>query len=121
MATRRRAGIAYAVNTVGCIAGPLVAGFVALPLLGERGSLVVLAAPLFVLPFWPHRAADRVGVGRRWPRLAAGALAAGAAGAALVFLRQRTSRRGSPPVARSAGITRPPWSPMAMASGSGSS
>ena len=89
----RRAGIAYAVNTVGCIAGPLVAGFVALPLLGERGSLAVLAAPLFVLPFWPPRAADRLGVGRLWPRLAAGALAAGAVGAALVFQTEDVQTR----------------------------
>jgi hypothetical protein len=50
----RRAGVAYAVNTVGCIAGPLVAGFVTLPALGERGSLVVLAAPLFVPALLPY-------------------------------------------------------------------
>jgi spermidine synthase len=82
----RRAGIAYAVNTVGCIVGPLVAGFVALPLLGERWSLVALAAPLFVLAFWPTRPANGLGVERRRLWLAAGALAAGAAGAALVWL-----------------------------------
>ena len=43
-----RAGRAYAVNVVGCILGPLLACFVMLPGLGERGSIVALAAPLFV-------------------------------------------------------------------------
>lgn len=44
-----RAGRAYALNTVGCILGPLVAGFVLLPLIGERWSTMLLAA-LFFLP-----------------------------------------------------------------------
>ncbi len=43
------AGRAYAVNVVGCILGPLLAGFALLPGLGERGSLVALAVPLFAL------------------------------------------------------------------------
>lgn len=42
-----RAGSAYAVNVIGCILGPLLAGFVLLPRLGERGALSVLALPLF--------------------------------------------------------------------------
>jgi len=41
-----RAGTAYAVNVVGCILGPLVAGFWLLPEFGERVSLVTLAVPL---------------------------------------------------------------------------
>jgi spermidine synthase len=41
-----RAGSAYAVNVVGSILGPLVAGFWLLPGFGERVSLVVLAVPL---------------------------------------------------------------------------
>src|SRR5262249_52876616 len=41
-----RAGTAYAVNVVGCILGPLVAGFWLLPAFGERASLVSLAVPL---------------------------------------------------------------------------
>jgi predicted membrane-bound spermidine synthase len=41
-----RAGTAYAVNVVGCILGPLVAGFWLLPAFGERVSLVALAVPL---------------------------------------------------------------------------
>ena len=44
-----RAGTAYAVNLVGSILGPLVAGFCLLPWLGERRSVAVLALPLFVI------------------------------------------------------------------------
>jgi spermidine synthase len=44
-----RAGTAYAVNLVGSILGPLVAGFWLLPWLGERRSLLVLSLPLFVI------------------------------------------------------------------------
>jgi spermidine synthase len=40
-----RAGRAYAVNVMGCIIGPLLAGFVLLPTLGERSSLLLLALP----------------------------------------------------------------------------
>jgi predicted membrane-bound spermidine synthase len=45
----RRAGTAYAVNVVGCILGPLVAGFVMLPLVGERWTLLFLALPFFAI------------------------------------------------------------------------
>jgi predicted membrane-bound spermidine synthase len=41
----RRAGLGYAVNVLGCIAGPVVAGFVALPLLGQERAIVALALP----------------------------------------------------------------------------
>ncbi len=44
-----QAGRAYAVNVVGCIVGPLVSGFLLLPYLGERWSLVLLCVPLFSL------------------------------------------------------------------------
>ena len=40
-----RAGRAYAVNVLGCIVGPLLAGFVLLPLFGERVSMLLLAVP----------------------------------------------------------------------------
>ena len=40
-----RAGTAYAVNIVGCILGPLVAGFGLLPWVSERWAVVVLALP----------------------------------------------------------------------------
>jgi spermidine synthase len=45
----RRVGNAYAVNVLGCIAGPLVAGFALLPRLGEIASLIALAVPLLLL------------------------------------------------------------------------
>jgi spermidine synthase len=45
----RAVGSAYALNVAGCIVGPLLAGFVLLPYLGERGVLVLLALPLFLL------------------------------------------------------------------------
>ena len=47
-----RAGKAYAVNAVGCILGPLLAGFVLLPAAGERWALLVLALPFFGLGVW---------------------------------------------------------------------
>ncbi len=42
-----RAGRAYAVNVVGCILGPLLAGFVLLPLVGEHTSMLILVLPWF--------------------------------------------------------------------------
>ncbi len=47
-----RAGRAYAVNALGCILGPLLAGFVLLPAVGERWTLVVLALPFFGFGVW---------------------------------------------------------------------
>jgi spermidine synthase len=44
-----RAGTAYAVNMLGCILGPLAAGFVLLPGVGERWAIVVFAVPLLVV------------------------------------------------------------------------
>jgi spermidine synthase len=40
-----RAGRGYAINVVGCVVGPLLSGFVLLPLLGERFSLLFFALP----------------------------------------------------------------------------
>lgn len=48
-----RAGTAYALNTVGCILGPLAAGFVLLPWVGERWSLLLLSGAMFVAAFLP--------------------------------------------------------------------
>ena len=44
-----RAGTAYAVNIVGSIIGPLIAGFWLLPWLGERETVLALALPLFAI------------------------------------------------------------------------
>ncbi len=53
-----RAGRAYAVNVVGCIAGPLISGFVLLPLAGERVSMLVFLLPWFVAGLVPGAAAS---------------------------------------------------------------
>ncbi len=43
-----RAGAAYAVNIAGCMLGPLLAGFILLPWLGERFALCLFALPWLV-------------------------------------------------------------------------
>jgi hypothetical protein len=48
-----RAGAAYAVNVVGCILGPLVSGFILLPLMNERWVTL-----LFALEWGPRATAD---------------------------------------------------------------
>src|SRR5687768_5393362 len=45
----RRAGKAYAINVIGCVIGPLVAGYLLLPNVGARVGLVLLAVPFVVL------------------------------------------------------------------------
>ena len=47
------AGKAYAVNVVGCILGPLLAGFLLLPWISERWALVLLALPWLILGLRP--------------------------------------------------------------------
>lgn len=50
-----KAGSAYAVNVLGCIIGPLLAGFLLLPWLSERWVLFVLASPWLAIglnPAW---------------------------------------------------------------------
>jgi len=49
-----KAGRAYAVNVVGCILGPLLSGFVLLPLLSERWVLFVLAFPWLAMGLNPR-------------------------------------------------------------------
>ena len=44
-----RAGRAYAVNVAGCIVGPLVSGFILLPLVGEHLSMLLFVLPWFVM------------------------------------------------------------------------
>jgi spermidine synthase len=51
-----RAGRAYAVNVVGCIIGPLVCGFLLLPLVGEHWSVLLFALPWFAMAFPNQRA-----------------------------------------------------------------
>src|SRR5271157_128372 len=54
-----RAGRAYAVNVVGCIVGPLLAGFFLLPLFGERVSMLLLVLPWFAMALQPDKQARR--------------------------------------------------------------
>lgn len=44
-----RAGRAYGVNVLGCILGPVLAGFVLIPAVGERWALALLVIPFFAL------------------------------------------------------------------------
>ena len=50
-----KAGTAYAINVVGCILGPLFAGFGLLPYMSERWALIVLALPWLILGLGPLR------------------------------------------------------------------
>ena len=54
-----RAGSAYAINIVGCILGPLLAGFVLLPILSERWVLFALALPWLAIGVNLARTATR--------------------------------------------------------------
>jgi spermidine synthase len=49
------AGSAYAVNVLGCIIGPLLSGFLLLPLISERWVLSVLALPWIVIGLYRAR------------------------------------------------------------------
>jgi spermidine synthase len=51
-----RAGRAYAVNVAGCVLGPLLCGFLLLPLVGEHWSVLLLALPWFAMAFPRPRA-----------------------------------------------------------------
>ncbi len=64
------AGQAYAINVLGCILGPLVAGYVLLPWLSERHALILLNLPFAGFYLWLAR-------GRFRPRHLAWGLAAG--------------------------------------------
>ncbi len=53
-----RAGRGYAVNIAGCVLGPLVSGFLLLPWLGERYTLLACALPWIAVSFRQSSAAD---------------------------------------------------------------
>jgi len=57
----RRAGRVYAVNTLGCIAGPLAASFLLLPRLPERWTLACLVLPLAALALFSPRQLGEAG------------------------------------------------------------
>ncbi len=49
-----KAGSAYAVNVLGCILGPLLSGFLLLPLISERWVLFIFSLPWLVLGLHPE-------------------------------------------------------------------
>ena len=48
-----RAGRAYAVNVLGCILGPLVSGFLILPLVGEHVAMLLFLTPFISMAIFP--------------------------------------------------------------------
>ncbi|HUA14359.1 MAG TPA: hypothetical protein VMG31_03610 [Verrucomicrobiae bacterium] len=52
-----KAGTAYAINVVGCVIGPLLAGFGLLPFMSEHWALIVLSLPWIIVGFAPLRPA----------------------------------------------------------------
>lgn len=73
-----RAGRAYAVNVVGCIIGPLVSGFLLLPLMSERQAMLIFALPWFAVAFVPRREATATAGGRALQNVAAAVMLAAA-------------------------------------------
>ena len=71
-----KAGAAYAVNVVGCILGPLLAGFGLLPFLSESRALEVLTLPWLIVAIAPLRPGTRMGFGSRSAIVAMMAMAA---------------------------------------------
>src|SRR5262249_11518568 len=67
-----RAGRAYAVNILGCILGPLAAGFIFLPLVGEHISMVLLVAPwLLIMAPWRRFRSRKLSLGVAYTCVAA--------------------------------------------------
>ena len=63
-----RAGTAYAINVLGCILGPLFAGFLLLPFLTEHLVIGVFALPWLAVAAWPSWASTNLqpaGIGKR--------------------------------------------------------
>ncbi len=62
-----RAGTGYAINILGCVLGPLLAGFFLLPQVGERIAISLFALPWFVIAFpsWTRSAQDKGRQARR--------------------------------------------------------
>ena len=68
------AGSAYAINVLGCVVGPLIAGYLLLPIMSERLALVTFSAPWFAIGIFSNLQAartERSGKGARlWPSMA---------------------------------------------------
>jgi spermidine synthase len=106
-----RAGRGYAINIIGCVLGPLVSGFLLLPLLGERFTLLAFALPWIAVSFRRVPLADR---SRTQPRIALKPMLAGLIALALVFVTKdydsqftpREVRRDSTATVTAIGATR---------------
>jgi spermidine synthase len=83
----RRAGAGYAINVVGCILGPLAAGFGLIPMIGERGALVALSLPLLAAALSPPVGPAR---GAAPSQVPVKALLAGAAATLIVVASTRS-------------------------------
>jgi spermidine synthase len=83
-----RAGRGYAINITGCVLGPLVSGFLLLPLLGERFTLLAFALPWIAVSF--RRSPAALADGSRFqPRVAIKPLLSGLIALVLVFVTKR--------------------------------
>jgi predicted membrane-bound spermidine synthase len=71
-----KAGTAYATNIVGCILGPLLAGFGLLPFISERWALILLTIPWLIVGLAPLRPQMKLNKGSRAAIYALTALAA---------------------------------------------
>jgi spermidine synthase len=107
-----RAGRGYAINITGCVLGPLVSGFLLLPLLGERFTLLAFALPWIAVSF--RRSPAALAGSRFQPRVAIKPLLSGLIALVLVFVTKdyesrftpREVRRDSTATVTAAGATR---------------
>jgi spermidine synthase len=89
-----QAGKAYAVNVLGCILGPLLAGFLLLPWMSERWALVLLSVPWLILGVRGIRAMRLAGPAPDFATRAASYLMLPAA--LLLFLTSRSYEKQYP-------------------------
>ncbi len=90
-----RAGRGYAINIIGCVLGPLVSGFLLLPLLGERFTLLAFALPWIAASFRGLQPGF-AGPSRWKPRVALKLVLAGLVALALVFVTKDFESQFSP-------------------------
>jgi spermidine synthase len=108
-----RAGRGYAINITGCVLGPLVSGFLLLPLLGERFTLVAFALPWIAVSFRRPPAA-LANASRFHPQVVVKPLLAASISLVLVFVTRdyesqfhpREVRRDSTATVTAAGASR---------------
>jgi spermidine synthase len=87
-----RAGRGYAINIVGCVAGPLLSGFILLPLVGERFALLIFALPWMVAG-WVLRPTGPRKLAPAWQACAAAAIALGCVLATRGYENEYSPRR----------------------------